>query len=42
MIGDVQQADLFDHVIIVDAGRVIEQGPPADLLAERLPAAVQT
>lgn len=42
VIGNVQQAGAFDHVIIVDAGRVVEQGPPADLLAGRLPAAVIT
>lgn len=42
VIGDVQHAEAFDHVIIVDAGRVVEQGLPADLQAERLPAAVST
>ena len=40
VIGDVQQAAVFDYVIVVDAGRVVEQGPPTDLLAGRLPAAV--
>lgn len=40
VMSDLQQADGFDYVIVVDSGRIAEQGAAADILAAQPPGTV--